>query len=207
MSTGVFITFEGIDGCGKSTQLKAVAQYLENKHIPHIVTREPGGTPLAEKIRELLLNPAHTTMAWKTELLLYAAARAQHLQEKIIPALHQGLIILCDRYYDATLAYQGYGRGLDTHMIIDLHRITTSDLNPQLTFIFDLPVTIATTRMVTRNNKKDRMENEASSFQERVREGYIAIARQHTQRCHLIDATPAPAIITKNILPILDKHL
>jgi dTMP kinase len=186
---GLFLTFEGIDGSGKSTHAEKVYHYLKRKKCPVIFTREPGGTPLAEKIRSLILDPKNKKMCWKTELLLYNASRVQHLQEKILPALAAGKIIVCDRFYDATLAYQGYGRRLNRALIAALHRLATGDLFPRQTFILDLPVSLARLRLKETGKKRDRLEKEPSRFQERVRRGYRAVARAFPGRCCLIDAT------------------
>jgi dTMP kinase len=207
--TGLFITFEGIDGCGKSTHARKVYSYLRRRGYPVIFTREPGGTPLAEKIRDLILDPRNRKMSWQTELLLYNASRVQHIEEKIHPALAAGRIIVCDRFYDATLAYQGYGRRLDRKMIATLHRLATGNLLPQRTFILDLPVPLAAQRHKETGKKKDRLEKEAVGFQERVRRGYQAVARAFPRRCCLIDATGSQSETSEKIMsrliPVLKK--
>ncbi len=136
--TGTFITFEGIEGSGKSTQIALLANYLSARGIRHVLTREPGGTSIGDQVRKILLDPANRSLDPTAELLLYAASRAQHLREIILPALANGMIVLCDRFSDATLAYQGYGRRLDIEMIRSLDRIVTTGMRPDLTILFDI---------------------------------------------------------------------
>jgi len=197
---GLFITFEGIDGCGKTTQARRTYDALRKLGYLTLLTREPGGTAIAEQVRAIILDPANRAMAWKTELLLYNASRAQHVAEKIFPALARGTVVVCDRFYDATVAYQGYGRRLDRTALAALHRIATRNLVPDLTFIFDLPVAAARARMAKDRKVKDRLEREKNAFQERVRRGYRAIARQARRRCRLVDATRTIDDITRDVL-------
>jgi len=200
---GLFITFEGIDGCGKTTQIKKIYSNLQKLNYPVLLTREPGGTKIAEKIRQLLLNPIYQNMNWRTELLLYTAARVQHLEEKIWPALRQGKIVICDRFYDATIAYQGYGRRLPLNLIQKLHQLVCNNFQPNLTFILDLPVKIAQQRLKRSGKKRDRLEKEQNHFQQRVRKGYLSLAKQHPRRCHLINATQEIKLITEEIMQII----
>lgn len=183
--SGVFIVFEGIDGSGKTTQINMLYDNLlrhKNKsaNSDHILlTREPGGTVTSELIRSILLNPDNDKLSARTEALLYAAARAQHVEEKIKPALSLGKIVICDRFIDSTLAYQGYGRGQDLDFLQGLNQLATGGLKPDLTILMNLPVKVALGRLNNRQNsgiKKDRLESEATSFYERVREGYLKIS-------------------------------
>lgn len=188
---GKFITFEGIEGCGKSTQIRLFAGYLEKKGSKILLTREPGGTLIGDQIRRILLDPQHTNMSPTTELLLYAAARAQHVEEKIRPALNAGKTILSDRYADATTAYQGAARNLSGSLLKDLHKIATGNLVPDLTFLFDLPAEEGLKRARSRNlelGKEDRFENEEVEFHEKVRKGYLKISKAEPERVIVINA-------------------
>ncbi|MBI4854664.1 MAG: dTMP kinase [Acidobacteria bacterium] len=187
---GIFITFEGIDGCGKTTQLGMLAALLAAHSIPHLITREPGGTLVGNKIREIILDPTHNKLSSKTELLLYAADRAQHVFEELKPSLEKGEIILCDRYTDATIAYQAYGRKLPVKLINQLNLIATDGLAPDLTLLFDLPVEEAEKRMSNPNSlrSKDRLEQEQRDFHQRVRQAYLALAEKFPDRFRTISA-------------------
>ncbi len=178
---GFFITFEGIEGCGKSTQLQRLAARLRTAGEVVLVTREPGGCAIADALRALLLDSANSAMAPTTELLLYAAARAQHVAEVIRPALDAGRIVLCDRFSDASLAYQGYGRGLDRPLIGELNRVATNGLVPDLTLLLDFPAEEGLARARRRNAGSDgpdegRFEAESLAFHRRVRDGYLELA-------------------------------
>ncbi|PLX99317.1 MAG: dTMP kinase [Desulfuromonas sp.] len=176
-----FITFEGIEGSGKTTQIELARQWLENEfERPIVVTREPGGCPIADQIRSTLLDSANKDMDERTELLLYAAARAQHMAERIQPALAEGKPVLCDRFTDATLAYQGYGRGLSIELIEELNHLATRGVAPDLTILLDFPPESGIKRARQRNADttgpdEDRFEKEALAFHHRVRIGYLAL--------------------------------
>ena len=185
--TGLFITLEGPEGAGKSTNRDYLAERLRERGVDVLLTREPGGTPLAERIRELLLAPSDEPMAVDTELLLVFAARAQHLQQVICPALAQGSVVLCDRFTDATYAYQGGGRGLSLERIAQLERFVQGELRPDLTLIFDLPVEVGLARAAARG-RLDRFEQEGRSFFEAVRQAYLQRAAQAPQRYRVLDA-------------------
>lgn len=187
---GIFITFEGIDGSGKTTQLGMLAALLAAHSIPHLVTREPGGTNIGNKIRQIILDPNNDKLSSETELLLYAADRAQHVLEELKPALEKKQIILCDRYTDATVAYQGYGRNLSLNLIHQLNSIATVGLMPDLTLLFDLPVEEAEKRMSSPISlrSKDRLEKEQKDFHQKVRNGYLTLAKEHPQRFYIISA-------------------
>jgi dTMP kinase len=188
------ITFEGIEGSGKSTQIKLVAEYFVKKNVPIIITQEPSGTDIGRKIGSILFNSEHYYMCAETEMFLFCAARAQHVREKIMPALEQNKVVLCDRFSDATYAYQGAGRGLDHEFIKLINDYSALHLKPGLTLLFDLPVEIGLQRATDRNNRLkkpssiDRFERENIDFHRRIREGYLNILRNDPQRFRLIDA-------------------
>jgi dTMP kinase len=201
-----FICLEGIDGSGKSTQIAALEGLFKNKGFDVLCVREPGGTEISEAVRQILLNPEHKDkMSNVSELLLYNAARSQLIHEVIKPALEKGVVVLADRFAYSTLAYQGYGRGLDIEMIKILLRIACGNYLPNKTFILDMPISLSRERQAgdkTRNGK-DRIELEKNDFFERVRKGYQAIATENSENCVLIDATAPP----ESILEILVSHL
>lgn len=192
----MFITFEGIEGSGKTTQIRHLAQYLQRRGRECVTTREPGGTRIGRGIRALLLNPENQEMAPEVEMLLYTADRLQHAVEIIRPALARGKTVLCDRFFDATMAYQGVARQLDMDLILQLHRLMIDNLTPDVTLLFDLPAEIGLTRAWQRIDQhqeasESRFEAEALAFHQRVREGYLELARQHPRRYRIIDARPA----------------
>ena len=185
---GVFISLEGIEGCGKSTQSKMLYEYLSQLGNCVILTREPGGTSIAEKIRDLLLDPKNDSMTDTAELFLYLASRAQHVEQVIVPALNEGKIVICERFNDATYAYQGFARGLDLNLLVDLTKIATSGLEPDLTLLLDLDVEEGLLRAEKLKNHRDRLESESIDFHNKVRNGYLTIARNNPQRVKVIDA-------------------
>ena len=181
-----FITIEGIEGCGKTTQATLLADWLKSLGNQVLSTREPGGCPIADRIRSILLDPSHTAMVSDAELLLYAAARAQHVAEIIRPALAAGVTVICDRFTDATLAYQGYGRGLDRSKIGQLNEFASGALVPDLTLLVDYPAEEGLARARQRNLSQDnaaegRFEDETLAFHQRVRDGYLAIAQVNSR--------------------------
>jgi dTMP kinase len=194
---GIFITFEGIDFCGKTTQAKKLAKYLKGKSYKVVLIREPGGEKISEKIRKVLLSEKNKEITPLTELLLYIASRAQLTQRVILPSLAKKKIVICDRYFDSTLAYQGYGRGLNKNVIEYLNKISSSGLAPDLTILLDVPVEISTKRkakeanrfasLTTRNKGGDRLEREKVEFHRKVREGYLKIAERNKKRIKLVD--------------------
>ena len=190
-----FITFEGIDGCGKTTQLERAYDFLTASGLTVYKLREPGSTRTAEKIREILLGKENT-LSDITELLLYEAARSDIVEKEIIPLLKDGHIVLCDRFYDSTTAYQGYGRGLDIDTVKKLHRLAVGDLTPDLTFLFDLDLKTALTR---RDQNPDRLESQPEAFFERVRQGFLAIAREESERVKVIDASRSIEVIFEEV--------
>ena len=185
---GYFISVEGGDGSGKSTQIKKIETYLQENGLDYILTREPGGTPVAEKIRELILDPANKALTGRAEMLLYAASRAQHVEEKILPALAEGKVVLSDRFTDSSIAYQAYGRGLGD-MVAEVNRIATGGKEPDLTIFLNITPAAG---MARKNNQDghvlDRLELEKAAFHETVYEGYLALARESGRRIAEIDA-------------------
>ncbi|KAF0241188.1 MAG: dTMP kinase [bacterium] len=202
---GIFITFEGIDGCGKTTQLGMLAALLAAHSVPHLVTREPGGTEIGNQVRQILLNPDNNKLASQTELLLYAADRAQHVWEELKPALAKNQVVLCDRYTDATVAYQGYGRNLQLDLINQLNLIATDALTPDLTILFDLSIEEAELRMSnpTTVRKKDRLEQEHRGFHERVRQAYLMLAKEFPKRFVIISALESSEEIFQQVCKIV----
>ena len=189
------ITFEGIEGSGKSTQMRLVGQHLIEKNIPLLITQEPSGTDIGRKIGGILFNRGHYYMCAETEAFLFCAARAQHVREMILPALKENKTVLCDRFSDATYAYQGAARGLDPDFIRVINDYSAMGLKPNLTLLFDLPVEIGLKRAADRDNLlkdssfTDRFERESLKFHNKVREGYLDIFRSEPERFRLIDAT------------------
>ena len=200
---GFFITFEGTDGVGKSTQAQRTAQWLESRGIRVTLTREPGGGPLAERVRAILLDPA-SQMQPLTELLLYQAARVEHLHRVIHPALEQGRTVLCDRFTDATLAYQGHARKLWDESVV-LNKLVCGSLHPDITLLFDFPPKSALKKAQARKSGGgDRMEQEGLGFQEKVRQGYLAIAKNDPERIHIISVQPTIEQTQTNVQKILE---
>ncbi|WP_025028182.1 dTMP kinase [Caldalkalibacillus mannanilyticus] len=183
---GLFITFEGPDGSGKSTQLQRLVEFLQERNIDFIKTREPGGTTISDLIRQIILDPEHTKMASKTEILLYAASRAQHVEEVIKPALQLGKVVVCDRFVDASIAYQGYGLGFGEEMIQEINRFATGGLTPDRTFLIDVSPEIGRERMKARNAQEfnqslDRIEQKELDYHQRVRQGFLALAKSEAR--------------------------
>ncbi|MCQ4257752.1 dTMP kinase [Stutzerimonas stutzeri] len=204
--TGLFITLEGPEGAGKSTNREYLAQRLREHGLDVVLTREPGGTPLAERIRELLLTPADEPMNSDTELLLVFAARAQHLAQVIHPALARGAVVLCDRFTDATYAYQGGGRGLSVQRIEQLEHFVQGDKRPDLTLIFDLPVEVGLSRAAARG-RLDRFEQEGLDFFEAVRSAYLNRAGQNPQRYRVVDAGQSLTAVQQDLDALLPELL
>jgi dTMP kinase len=188
MSRGLFLTFEGIDGCGKSTQLQLLAQRLQAQGVEPVVSREPGGTPFAEKIRQLVMMPQAEVVSDHCEVLLYLAARAQHVAQVIAPALEAGRIVLCDRFQEATFAYQGFGRGVNLELLRQLNSFATGGISPSHTFVFDVGVGVARARLQKTGKAPDRLEQNDDSFFTTIRQGYLRLAQQEPQRIELLDA-------------------
>jgi dTMP kinase len=210
---GTFITLEGVEGSGKTTQLAALEDRLRKKGFAVHRTREPGGTTLGDAIRAIILRPDHSQMAPMTELLLIEACRAQHVHEVLRPSLERGDVILCDRYTDATLAYQGHGRGLDFELVRSMNHTAAGGLIPDLTILLDCPVELGLDRSWLRLRAEDkagmesRFENEAMGFHTRVREGYLSIARKEPQRVKVVDASNLPEVVEKAIWDRVSDYL
>ncbi len=203
---GLFITLEGIEGVGKTSQLEFVADYLQKQGREIVITREPGGTPVGEGIRSLVLDNKHTGMAADTELLLMFAARAEHIDKVIRPALEAEKVVLCDRFTDASYAYQGLGRNISTERISMLEDWVQKGLKPDLTLLLDAPVEIGLDRAAKRS-EKDRFESEALDFFEAVRNCYLQIAKNEPQRMKVIDASLDLESVKKQVLSVLQKEL
>lgn len=196
---GKFITIEGIEGTGKSTVLNAIREHLDHLHIDYMITREPGGTPIAEAIRHVLLSHYKEKMCPETELMLYFAGRAQHLAQHVLPALKAGKLVVSDRYVDASYAYQGGGRGIAESKIDALVQALPENLMPDRTLLFDAPVEIGMKRMNARG-EKDRMEVEKIDFFERVRQAYLKRANKFPKQYRIIDASQEIALVVKNAI-------
>ena len=192
---GCFITFEGVEGSGKTTQIRLAGEFLLDRGLPVVMTQEPGGTPLGQRIREILLNRGDFDISGEAEVFLFAAARAQHTETLIRPALEKGQVVLCDRFSDATIAYQAYGRGLSLESVREVCRMAAGGLSPRLTLLFDLPVEKGLERAFRRiagrreGEREDRFERERLDFHRRIREGYLAIARGEPGRVKVLDAS------------------
>ncbi len=209
----MFITLEGIEGSGKTEQIPHLSRYLNQRGISCQVTREPGGTAIGRQIRAILLDPQNDAIDPTTELLLYTADRVQHARTRILPWLQSGHTVICDRFFDATWVYQGMARGLDTQLIENLHRLVLNNLEPDVTFILDLPVETGLDRawqalnQGRRDMRESRFETEAVSFHQRVRDGYLQLARKHPRRCCLIDASlPIPQVTHQLIQALASRH-
>lgn len=211
---GRFITIEGLDGCGKSTQLEKLAKALRETGIAVVVTREPGGTVIGERIRDVLLNSATSGLSPQAELALMFASRAQHLKEVILPGLAEGKFVLCDRFTDSSEAYQGGGRRLGSEPILDLHRVLCGDIRPDLTILMDSDVSASVDRARRRNlalaggKRKDenRFEKESRAFFERVRNKYLEIAEREPERVAVVNARRSRGVVHQEILSIVKRR-
>jgi dTMP kinase len=200
---GYFITFEGPEGSGKSTQIRRLASYLKKKGYHVLLFREPGGTQLSEAIRKILLSLDHKKMAPETELLLYLAARSQLVREKIGPAVTRGTVVICDRFEDSTLAYQGYGRGLSLKAIRALNRFARSSVQPHLTFLLDIPPQKGFQRI----RRSDRIERESLAFHNKVRRGFLKLARLEPKRVTVLDARQDVRTLSRLIQEKVNREL
>lgn len=200
LTKGIFVTFEGIEGSGKTTQIRRLSAHLAAKGVLHLVTREPGGTPLADEIRRLVLVPREESVFPEAELLLYEAARAQHVRGLILPALRSGRAVLCDRFCDATTAYQAHARGLDAGQVEHLNRFAAGGLVPRLTLLFDLPPEEGFARIKGRGFAPDRLERESLDFHRAVREGYLRLAGRNLDRIVRIDADAPEEEVFRSVL-------
>jgi dTMP kinase len=210
---GYFIVFEGIEGCGKTTQLSLLGEYLKKKGLPVIITREPGGTFIGDEIRKILLSTKNADIAPETELLLYTASRVQHLQQLITPALSAGTTVLCDRFFDATVAYQGYGEGLDLALIRQMQKTFFSYIIPDLTILLDCPVDLGLGRSRRRirsegkESAEGRFEEKEIIFHARVRSGYLELARMEPKRFCIINGEQEVAAVHQEICTAVEQRL
>ncbi len=205
---GFFITFEGIEGSGKSTQMKLLTKKLKKMNYEVLFTKEPGGTKIGKKIRQILLDPIHHQMDDRTEILLYAADRSQHVVEKIIPAVEDGKIVISDRYIDSNIAYQGHGRRLDMKMVREINEWVIRDYWPDLTILLDLDVRegLKRARDLTPDKTGDRLERELIDFHKRVRDSYLKMADKE-ERFKIIDASRPPEEIFQDVLKAVKEEL
>jgi dTMP kinase len=203
VSKGLFITFEGVDGCGKTTQMNLLAKYLKNDGHDVIITREPGAKGLGEKIREILLH-YDGEVSSRAESFLFLADRAQHIDKIVNPAVEEGKIVLCDRHTDSTIAYQGYGRGVDIAQLTMLNNLATGQRKPDITFVFDIDIETSMSRV---GKEKDRMESAGIEFFEKVRKGYLEIAKQEPSRVKVINSTRSIEEISKEVLGYINSVL
>lgn len=200
----MFLSFEGGDGAGKSTQLRLLLDYLTERGVDYIFTREPGGTEISEKIRSVLLDPENRGMSVITEALLFAASRSEHVTRVIRPALEQGTVVICDRYVDSSMVYQGYAGGLPLEFLLLINDMATGALKPHRTIVLDLPIEIARSR---RNTGLDRMEEKDDWFHEQVRAGYIELAQQEPRRVKLVNASASVDEVQSQIRRLVDEVL
>ncbi len=205
MKRGKFITFEGCDGCGKSTQLRLLSEYLTAKNIPHIFTREPGGGKISEAIREILLNGKNAEMTDACEALLYAASRVQHLADRVEPALAEGKLVICDRYADSSTAYQAYGRGLGTDFVEQINAYAMQHYAPDVTIFIDLPPEEAFRRKHGAD-ENDRLEQAGADFHKRVYDGYKKVAEKYPERIVCVDGRQTPQEIFRDVLSVLQTR-
>ncbi|KTD88719.1 dTMP kinase [Paenibacillus etheri] len=205
---GFFITLEGGDGSGKTTVLGRVAAYLQNRSMPYRITREPGGVEIAEKIRSIILDPAHTAMDTRTEALLYAASRSQHLAEVVEPALREGLTVLCDRFVDSSLVYQGHARGLGIEEVWSINRFAIGDRMPDLTFYLDVDPEIGLSRIAANQEREvNRLDLESLSFHQKVREGYQLLVDTNPGRIVVLDANRPIHMVEQDIVRTLEERV
>lgn len=201
VNRGYFITFEGIDGCGKTTQMNLLTEYLEKNGYDVVITREPGGKGLGEKIREILLN-YDGDVSSNAEAFLFLADRAQNIENIVSPAVEAGKVVLCDRHTDSTIAYQGYGRGVDIERLTMLNNLATGGKKPDLTIIFDIDIETSMTRV---GREKDRMESAGIEFFNNVRNGYLEIAKQEPARVKVIESTRDIQTIHRDVVGLFEK--
>ncbi|RME09180.1 MAG: dTMP kinase [Ardenticatenia bacterium] len=210
MRRGLFITFEGPEGAGKTTVIRAVAEHLRQHGYNVVLTREPGGTPIGDQIRTVLLSPDNHAMHPETELLLFSAARAQHVRERILPALEEGAIVLCDRFADSTLAYQGYGRGLDLPALHTITQFATGGLTPDLTILLDIDPAqgLARRRAASAQGAEwNRIDNDELALHQRVREGYLRLAAENPERWVVVDASAPVDDVIAQVIAAIEEHL
>ncbi|KLV22191.1 thymidylate kinase [Niallia circulans] len=208
MTKGIFITLEGPEGAGKTTVIDMLLNYYQEKELQIIKTREPGGIPISEKIRNIILDPKHTEMDARTEALLYAAARRQHLVEKVIPALNDGAIVICDRFIDSSLAYQGHARGIDMDEIWEINQFAIGDTMPELTIYFDLDPRVGLARINNTSDREiNRLDLEKIEFHEKVQEGYYKVIERFPERIIKVDASKPLEQVLEDTVDIINRFL
>lgn len=208
MNNGIFITLEGPEGAGKTTILTMLHKQLKQEGYQVVVTREPGGIAISEQIRQVLLNKENTMMDERTEALLYAAARRQHLVEKVIPALKEGAIVLCDRFVDSSLAYQGYARGLGIDEVLQINEFAIGDTMPNMTLYFDIEPAQGLQRIHANSEREiNRLDLESLSFHEKVREGYLSLANRFSERIKVIDASRAKEEVFSKAKVLIEQYI
>lgn len=208
MKRNLFVTFEGPEGAGKTTVLNKIAERLQRQQIDVLQTREPGGVEIAEKIREVILNPAHTQMNERTEALLYAAARSQHFYEVVEPAIEKGKLVLCDRFIDSSLAYQGYARGIGMDEVLAINEFAIGKRFPDLTILFDIEPEIGLARIhAHREREVNRLDAESLSFHHKVREGYYEAVKRYPHRIKVVNANNSIEEVTNDVWDILMSRM
>ncbi len=204
----MFITFEGGEGAGKSTAIKKVVEKLESEGYQIVLTREPGGTPISEEIRNIILDKKNTEMDERTEALLYAASRRQHIVEKILPSVKEKKIVLCDRFLDSSLAYQGHARGIGIDKVLEMNLFATEGLEPDLTFFFDLDPEKGLERIAANSSREvNRLDVEKLSFHKKVREGFLMLAKRFEQRFVVIDASKDKDSVFQDVYSAIEERL
>ncbi len=208
MNSNLFITFEGPEGVGKTTVIQMIAKRLTEKNIDVLATREPGGIEIAEKIRTIILNPEHTAMDERTEALLYAAARSQHYFEKVRPALDAGKLVICDRFIDSSLAYQGFARGIGVDEVLSINEFAIGKKLPDLTILFDLAPEVGLARIYATDNREvNRLDVESLPFHQKVREGYLQLVERYPERIHVVNADQDIESVVEDVWLLLLKAM
>jgi len=208
MNSNLFITFEGPEGAGKTTVIQMIAKRLTEKNIDVLATREPGGIEIAEKIRTIILNPEHTAMDERTEALLYAAARSQHYFEKVRPALDAGKLVICDRFIDSSLAYQGFARGIGVDEVLSINEFAIGKKLPDLTILFDLAPEVGLARIYATDNREvNRLDVESLPFHQKVREGYLQLVERYPERIHVVNADQDIESVVEDVWLLLLKAM
>lgn len=208
MKRNLFITFEGPEGAGKTTVIKKIAERLAQENIDVLATREPGGIEIAEKIRTIILNPEHTAMDERTEALLYAAARSQHYFEKVRPALDAGKMVICDRFIDSSLAYQGYARGIGVDEVLSINEFAIGKKLPDLTILFDISPEVGLARIHAHGDREvNRLDVESLAFHQKVREGYLQLVKRYPERINVINADQSIERVLEDVWAILNEAI